>query len=421
MIETVVDLILKENNGEVLNYEDEIIELEEAKLSYYFLAHSSYSKIKNKRKHIDIIMKSKNPEFIYYLLCYFSNSVNTEECLDIIAKSGDAKFNYKVVEIYGFNIDNDKLNLDVSKNVKAILDSKDPEFNYMLSKKVKKHINYIDGLSDIERRYYSLSKDDEEQILDMCRDNIIKGNDMKYVYLFAKDVSNENLAEIVLNSKDGKYIYLFARDIRGADKQKHYRRVLESDNIEYIYHIAEELSNISDSKKINNIFRGKNMDIDVSDYLNYILNSKNPEYNYLVALNIKGCDKKAHLDTVIKSFNPKYNYLAALNIGDADLLRHEIAVLMSDDLEYNYLFVKNIKGADIKAHEKVILAFEDAEYSRKFIKLPGSDYDAHYEIIMRSEQKSEVEKQLCLSFPRSKKVNSAFELLRMQKAKEGKL
>lgn len=454
----LTDELLGDFRYDLVNYEDEILEIKNPYLSFGVLKNG-YSEIKREKEHINVIIESRNPELIYGLLSLVPEKINIQTCLDIIAESGDPKYNYWAVKLYGFKQTYEESIYDYSKNVQSILNSKDPEYNYELAMLVKNHLDYIAKFSELEKQYYSISSDEENSILDKCKENIVNSESAEFNYLYAKNISNDDPihSTIVKKSKSGKFNYLFGRDVAKNDKEEYYQIVLDNKDIPYVYEIALDYSKMSDYDKNNNV-NGIESTFYIDDYFNCIIESGNAEYNYLSAFNIKGSNKHKHLDAVIKSLDPKFCYLSALAIyffndyqhqysgpvaintdfkhlrtflqklchplNKNDLLdekeRLGIAVMLSGSLEYNYLFARDVKGADVTMHEKVILAALDADYSRKFIEIPGSDYDAHCKVIFM-EDRDRIKNITGYAPPRPKVLQKKLDLMMERKNMESRI
>jgi hypothetical protein len=73
---------------------------------------------------------------------------------------------------------------------------------------------------------------------------IINSNNLKFCYLFAKDIPEANinaLEQVIINSKNLRFCFWFARDISGSNKQLLFEAVLASGNLHYIMRFYNEI------------------------------------------------------------------------------------------------------------------------------------------------------------------------------------
>ena len=222
--------------------------------------------------------------------------------------------------------------VDIDVYAKAIIDSKDPKYNYLLAKDLSKVKLVIGDKKVLLRQKY----------LGLCEKNVLDSKNLEYNYLFAKDIdkADESLhAKIILDSKDPKYNYLFAKDIRNSDIEAHEKVVLDSKNPEYNYLFATTIDSA-----------------DVEAHRKVVIDSQHPEYNYLFYEYDYDFD---HKDVIYESRNPKYNYFLWEKYHDEFSL---LLVRESQDLEYNTEIASNGWGKHRLPSKKIVLNSRRLEY-----------------------------------------------------------
>jgi hypothetical protein len=60
---------------------------------------------------------------------------------------------------------------------------------------------------------------------------------------------------------------------------------------------------------------------------------------------------------IINSGDPELNYIFVRDVKGADVRAHGQAIINSGDPKWNYLFAEGVKGADVKAHEQVVFKY----------------------------------------------------------------
>jgi len=132
--------------------------------------------------------------------------------------------------------------------------------------------------------------------------------------------------------------------------------IIQSKNPEFMFITADELQN---SYPIQNLDRT-------------IAKIENPEWCYMMARYVKGCDKKMQGLAVIHSKDPCWNYLFAKDIPEANKEEHLQVVLNSKHPRWNFESAMNIEGADTTEHGKAIEASNSAYYKQEFKNHFGS-------------------------------------------------
>ena len=138
---------------------------------------------------------------------------------------------------------------NIKKLGQAVIDSKDPKYNYLFAKNINK--------ADIKAH--------EQAVID--------SKDPEYNYYFASDINSSDInahGQIVIDSKNLEYNYYFARDVVGADVKAHGQVVLESKNPEYNYYFARDV-----------------VGADVKAHGQVVLESKNPTFIFWFKKTIK--------------------------------------------------------------------------------------------------------------------------------------
>ena len=166
---------------------------------------------------------------------------------------------------------------------------------------------------------------------------------------------NERLEmeKIVLKAQEPKFCYLFARDIPNANVKAHQSVILNKKSAEFSVEFASDISNV-----------------DVRALSNVVLESKNPEYAYKFALEVDILPKlEASLKEDLSLFNriskklnlDKYKsakladeaykkelYQVAKDKANKMLNNLQQVVIESKDAKYSELFKRDIEGADIR-------------------------------------------------------------------------
>ena len=79
-------------------------------------------------------------------------------------------------------------------------------------------------------------------------------------------------------------------------------------------------------------------------------------------------------------------YFEALN--GINVKENEQIILQSKNLNWSYYFAKDIKGADIKAHEKVLLELNKPNDSFWFARdIVGANIEEHFKVVYNSGDK----------------------------------
>ena len=93
-----------------------------------------------------------------------------------------------------------------------------------------------------------------------------------------------------------------------------------------------------------------------------IIESKDPEWNYCFAKNVKGADVKDHEKVVLESKNPRLSYCFAKDIKDADVMAHGRVIVENKDSTFNYWFKE-----DFEDEYKIIKRNNLIDYTYNFL------------------------------------------------------
>ena len=190
------------------------------------------------------IIKKGSGKDNYEFFCHMKKlPVDFEDNIDYagfskaIVEGGEALENY-LFAAYRNN------GVDVKKHGKAVIKSKNPEYNYLFAK---------------DRRDADIKGHGKA---------VIRSKNLEYNYLFAQNIAGADVlahGEVIIKSKDPEYNYWFAKDIAGADVLAHSKAVVESKSPKYNF----------DFMRIAGAL--------VDEHRRVILDSKIPEYNYELA------------------------------------------------------------------------------------------------------------------------------------------
>lgn len=104
--------------------------------------------------------------------------------------------------------------------------------------------------------------------------------------------------------------------------------------------------------------------IPTKDFINLeglVCQKCSPEQIYKIAkLGLKSTNIQKLGQVIIDSKDPEWNFYFARDIKGADVLAHGQVVIASKDPELNYLFARDVKGADILAHAQIL--YEENQY-----------------------------------------------------------
>ena len=125
---------------------------------------------------------------------------------------------------------------------------------------------------------------------------------------------------------------------------------------------------------------------EIKKYSQYVIDSKNPWFNYLFALNIEGINIKDHEQAVIDSKDPYYCYMFACDIKGANIKDLAQVIIDSKDPSLNFKFARDVSGADIKAHKKVVIESEEPTFNCHFAcSIKDGDIKEHERIVLDSK------------------------------------
>ena len=230
---------------------------------------------------------------------------------------------------------------------------------YNFSDETLKHVTKI--LSEYSNldTIYKLACNDNGNSIEFFQDIIISGNELEYIYLFARDVKGADiqklqskLIELSLYLMNIEYLYLFARDVPGADKKALEEAIYESAPCFDETDVEYEDKYIDDEKfiKDHNLFL-------CADYL-----------VYLFASEIEGADI-IRLEQLLQ--RPYYEYVFARDVPGADILQLENRVCSSWDDDVKLLFAKNIPSANL---DKIAKSLEEPKEIYEFaMAFPETD------------------------------------------------
>ena len=198
----------------------------------------------------------------------------------------------------------------------------------------------------------------------------------------------------ILNSNDPELCYNYALKNPDSDIKALSRKVLESGSLQYNYLF---MKNINDC-----LF---------DEHLEVILNSRNPEFCYCVALLKLGKEKIDLIRKIIidsKSVEYCYEFANDIryiydvdddkNYDFLDITDLEQVVIDSLNIKYSYMFAKNVENADIDILERLILdtaKIDDIETVFNFaVDIKGSNLkECREKIIELYNKASEKEKK----------------------------
>ena len=180
-----------------------------------------------------------------------------------------------------------------------------------------------------------------------------------------KNLSKEQLKRIdrlILTFKEIEVIYEYFMkrikiDNEIANFLKYEDAIIASKNAEYIYQFAI------------NVKGG-----DISKLQDAIIASENAEYIYEFARDVKGADISKLQDSIIASQKVLYIHRFAMNVTNADISELQDAIIASKNAEYIYYFAMNVNGADISKLQDAIIETKDVNYIYSFAKKSKKDF-----------------------------------------------
>lgn len=199
-----------------------------------------------------------------------------------------------------------------------------------------------------------------------------------------------NIEEIeIINNKNPEECYKYALTHPNADIKKLGRVVIDSKNLQY-----------------NLMFMKNIKDCDFEEHLKVIIDSKDSETNYFASLlHLNPYYIEQIRNILVNNKSVEYCYEFAHDINeiygteeDIDVSDLELTVIESKDINYNYKFAKNVKGADIDFIQDVILKVAtEKDIERVFdfaIDVKGADLNACKNKIISLYKKSEEKKEI---------------------------
>lgn len=346
------------------------------------------------REFDEKVLNLKNPRISAYFALI--GSPNKDKHGDIVLESKDIEAIYALSKISSKHLEylldsHDVHNLDAIKLLfkEAILKyGKEGRYTLEVSeigKKISRHAKSISESKDIDLlmeflKWYSENIKIEKTYrynrynswTEQVGRDILKHSN-KYI---------NNISKTISETKNPKIIYEALSLIKTIKGNIAYR---ERDTV-YTTKLAEALAKTKDPEyNYKVISRYCLSDELFTMHENAIIESKNPEYNYYLAKGFGRSDKEKTAKVVLKSNSAKYNYLYALDIKSANTEEHMEAVIRSKDPKYCYLFAKEIKTADITRLGDVVINSKNPEYNYLFAKnIPNCNQEEHKRVIAES-------------------------------------
>ena len=325
---------------------------------------------------------------------------NIEKISHKILDSDDFYYSY----VYALIVDGKR---DISDHLEKIVDSKDALYNYMAFKNIStslkgRHLDVVVRSKDYNINLAALrliSRSNYRDFIDYRSkivENIIESKNPEYLFALIKlpsfnrsrlvSLDSDDAIKVfngIAESKDAEYNYRLIDDCpKSINFKKHAKIVIDGDNVNYIYqlaiHYSDKLSKndlnialhkIADSKNPEYNFMIAKKYLNCDENIKAIIESANAEYCYKTALEIKNDYMDQLEDVVIKSGNAEFNYLYALNIKGCNVDKHLSVIIESKDPKYNYLAIQNIEGAPVEEHMNVVLESGDFEYIDQFDRI----------------------------------------------------
>ncbi len=221
-------------------------------------------------------------------------------------------------------------------------------------------IDYSSDFTRWNKVYVSIkdfkTKDGYSAELENIQNNIIETQDAALAYFFATDIGYKNyrMQNVILKSSKGKYIFLFAQNIKNADIAALQQACIDSNQINYIVKFGCFIKG-SDIKKIES----------------FVLNAKKPQakYAHMLIKHIPGIKVSKFKDIIIKSRKPRYLFELAKHLkSKRDIALLEDIVISCKSKTYIKMFAEKIKGSNLEKLEQAVLDLDDPERIKKFAK-----------------------------------------------------
>ena len=336
------------------------------------------------------ISSTSNASWIYHLIINFLNN------------------NISNVEKGDLDSLKDILDIDVLYLEDALIDTANGEFIYKYRKDI---IEIVKRLEKIVKKNNIKNKEINSLIDELKKDDltdvIIETHNPKYIYKYARDIKDANVARLekeIIRCRNPKYIYMFAKDVGGADISKLLSAILDIGNVKYMYLFAkyidvdtkifEELIEYSKSPEFIYLFAKNIENMNISVLEDAILETKNIKYKLAFAKNID-CDFERFEYDAIESGNPEYIYKLAL-YKKYNTKELEYAIKRTSNPEYIYLFAKNIRNANPKTLGDAVVRTNSAEYMYLFaVNIAGADTEYIGNMIFRTKEIEWIYKFTC--------------------------
>lgn len=211
----------------------------------------------------------------------------------------------------------------------------------------------------------ALALNDDEETKVKLTELIIKTQDYRAIYNFARDIKNVDLdllSRVIVSSKDGNEIYLFAKNIKGANIKVLGEGMFLYGSSKEVYEFAKHIEDADIKLLSKGVAKQQNAALiykfaseqpkaDIEPLKRTILkcNKKyEAKYIYLFALNyINNEDIEDFCEKIIRTNDPRYIYGFAMNIEGANIEKLERAIIKTKNLEYIRLFAQNVKGTKL--------------------------------------------------------------------------
>lgn len=312
---TIFALSLKVDKQYINNFTDLIIKTNDAKMIYEFTEkRQDELSFGNILKLTDAIIKTKINKYIYYFA-------------DEVRKSPKGKLLDALIELESLHT--------VSFPRSLILSSKD-RADAICEIVIKKGQAYsiIQFATKLGARY-----------IDKLTDAIIATNDIEDMYIFARDVSKEDIRvdiqkiyNAMLKIARGEYyydmeqLYLFISEFsEQIDIKKAVRRFIKEQSIDHVIRVAENFENIS----INKLQEA-------------VINSNDEKYILEFAKQVKKADVDKLATAICNTGKAEYIYVFARDIPNAPIEKLAEGILATNHYGYIYDFAKKIENVPIK-------------------------------------------------------------------------
>lgn len=262
-------------------------------------------------------------------------------------------------------------------------------------------INKIKSHQASAQEIYEFAKDNKSANLDLLTDEILKTDDIKYIYLFCLNFQEANQAKIVdYFIQKGKVELLISPISLGPI---HFVNLYDNLPENLQNKVAQNIINQNNYENLIILASHKTNQTIKNQILATIAESNNPKYIFklisapwlltptqyeiLMKALIETKDAKYIYDwikcsslyqkvqyseimkrAIVKANDPYYAYLFALNYNQSEDIQDLENVVINGSAQIIYKFARNIKGANISKLEDAIIRTKDIIYMSKFIK-----------------------------------------------------